>query len=197
MAAERRASVSRRTAETSVEVDLRLDGRGAAEIATGLPFLDHMLRALTVHGRFDLAVAARGDLEVDAHHTTEDVAIVLGEAFAAALGERAGIHRFGDAAAPLDESLASAAVDLAGRGHATVTLPLAGRALGTLPASLIPHFLETFALRGGVTLHLSATGRDDHHMVEAAFKALALALRRACAPDPALAGAVPSTKGVL
>jgi len=197
MPAERAATRTRQTRETRVEVSLALDGTGTPEIATGLPFLDHLLSALAVHGRFDLAVQARGDLEVDEHHTVEDVAIVLGEAFAQALDRRAGIARFGEATVPLDESRVTAAVDCGGRAYALVELPLSGARIGTFPASLLPHFLETFALNGAMTLHVFGQGRDDHHLAEAAFKALARALRQACAVDPSLKGRPASTKGTL
>jgi imidazoleglycerol-phosphate dehydratase len=194
MPAERSAVRQRQTKETDVSVRLNLDGDSIAEIATGVPFLDHLLRALAVHARFDLDVKARGDLEVDAHHTVEDVAIVLGEALAEALGDRSGIARFGDAIVPLDESRATVALDCGGRGYAMIDVPLRGVMIGSLPATLVPHFLETFALRGGVTLHVIASGRDDHHLAEATFKALARALRQACAVDRALRGRIPSTK---
>ena len=194
MPAERSAVRKRQTKETDVSVRLSLDGGGTAEIATGVAFLDHLLRALAVHARFDLEVKARGDLEVDAHHTVEDVAIVLGEALTDALGDRAGIARFGDAIVPLDESRATVALDCGGRGYAMIDVPLRGVMIGSLPATLVPHFLETFALRGGVTLHVIASGRDDHHLAEATFKALACALRQACAVDPALRGGSASTK---
>jgi imidazoleglycerol-phosphate dehydratase len=194
MPAERSAARQRQTKETDVAVRLNLDGDGAAEIATGVPFLDHLLRALAVHARFDLDVKARGDLEVDAHHTVEDVAIVLGEVLAEALGDRSGIARFGDAIVPLDESRATVALDCGGRGYAMIDVPLRGVMIGSLPATLVPHFLETLALRGGVTLHVIASGRDDHHLAEATFKALARALRQACAVDPALRGRSASTK---
>ncbi len=194
MPAERSAVRQRQTKETDVSVRLNLDGDGTAEIATGVAFLDHLLRALAIHARFDLEVKARGDLEVDAHHTVEDVAIVLGEALAEALGDRSGIARFGDAIVPLDESRATVAVDCGGRGYAMIDVPLRGVTIGSLPATLVPHFLETFALRGGVTLHVTASGRDDHHLAEATFKALARALRQACVVDPALRGRIASTK---
>jgi imidazoleglycerol-phosphate dehydratase len=192
--AERSASRHQQTRETDVSVRLNLDGGGAAEIATGIPFLDHLLRALAVHGRLDLDVTARGDLDVDAHHTVEDVALVLGETLAEALGDRSGIARFGDATVPLDESRAIVALDCGGRGYAVIDVPLRGVMIGSLPATMVPHFLETFALRGGVTLHVTASGRDDHHLAEATFKALARALRQACAVDPTLGGRSPSTK---
>jgi imidazoleglycerol-phosphate dehydratase len=194
MPAERSALRQRQTKETNVTVRLNLDGDGTAEIATGVPFLDPLLRALAVHARVDLDVKARGDLEVDAHHTVEDVAIVLGEVLAGALGDRSGIARFGDAIVPLDESRATVALDCSGRGYAMIDVPLRGVMIGSLPVTLVPHFLETFALRGGVTLHVIASGRDDHHLAEATFKALARALRQACAVDPALRGRSPSTK---
>jgi imidazoleglycerol-phosphate dehydratase len=194
MPADRSAAKQRQTKETNVSVRLNLDGDGTAEIATGVPFLDHLLRALAVHSRFDLDVNARGDLEVDAHHTVEDVAIVLGEVLAEALGDRSGIARFGDAVVPLDESRATVAIDCGGRGYAMIDVPLRGVMIGSLPATLVPHFLETFALRGGVTLHVIASGRDDHHLAEATFKALARALRQACTVDPTLRGRSPSTK---
>jgi imidazoleglycerol-phosphate dehydratase len=194
MAADRSASRERRTKETDVSVRLNLDGSGTAEIATGVAFLDHLLQALAMHARFDLELKARGDLEVDAHHTVEDVAIVLGEALADALGDRSGIARFGDATVPLDESRATVALDCGGRGYAMIDIPLRGVTIGSLPATLVPHFLESFAQRGGVTLHAIASGRDDHHLAEATFKALARALRQACAVDATLRGRSPSTK---
>ena len=177
-----------------MSVRLNLDGGGLAEIATGVPFLDHLLRVLAVHARLDLEVRARGDLEVDAHHTVEDVALVLGESMADVLGDRSSIVRFGDATVPLDESRATVAIDCGGRGYAVIDVPLRGVMIGALPATLVPHFLETFALRGGLTLHVVASGRDDHHLAEATFKALARALRQACAVDPALRGQTASTK---
>jgi imidazoleglycerol-phosphate dehydratase len=194
MPAERAATRQRQTKETDVSIGLKLDGGGVADIATGIPFLDHLLRALAVHGRLDLEVKARGDLEVDAHHTVEDVALVLGETLAEALGDRAGIVRFGDATVPLDESRATVALDCGGRGYAMIDVPLRGVMIGSLPATLVPHFLETFALHAGATLHVIASGRDDHHLAEATFKALARALRQACAADPLLQGRSASTK---
>src|SRR6202022_959466 len=194
MPAERSATRKRRTKETAVAVRLTLDGRGTSEVATGVPFLDHLLSALAMHARLDLEVKARGDLAVDAHHTVEDVAIVLGEAVAEALGDRSGIARFGDAIVPLDESRATVALDCGGRGYALIDVPLRGGMIGSLPATLAPPFLEPFALRGGLTLHVIASGRDDHHLAEASFKALARALRQACAVDPALRGRSASTK---
>lgn len=188
--------VRRVTRETTVEVRLVLDGTGSAEIATGVGFYDHLLTSLAHHGLFDLTITATGDLEVDEHHTVEDVALVLGAALAAALGDRTGITRFGDAAIPMDESLATAVVDVGGRPYAVVDLPFRGERVGALPTQLIEHALESFARTSGTTLHLRGVGRNDHHLAEAAFKALARALRAACAADPRRVGAA-STKGVL
>ncbi len=192
----RRVRLRRRTRETDVEITLDLDGTGRADVATGVGFYDHLLSSLAHHGLFDLDVAATGDLEVDEHHTVEDVALVLGSAFAAALGDRSGIRRFGDAAVPMDESLATAVVDIGGRPYAVIDLPFRGERAGTLPLQLVDHALEAFARTAGATLHLDGRGRNDHHLAEAAFKALGRALRGACEPDPRRAG-VASTKGSL
>jgi imidazoleglycerol-phosphate dehydratase len=192
----RRVSVARRTRETDVTVTLGLDGAGHTSIATGLGFYDHLLGSFGHHGMFDLAVAADGDLQVDEHHTVEDVALVLGTAFAEALGDRAGIHRFGEAGVPMDEALATAVVDVGGRPYAAIDLPFRGDRVGDLPLQLIEHALESFARTSGTTLHLRGSGRNDHHLAEAAFKALARALRAACEPDPRRTG-VASTKGAL
>ncbi len=194
MATKRRATVSRRTKETDVSVTLTLDGSGTTAISTGIGFYDHLLTSLAHHGLFDVEIRATGDLEVDEHHTVEDVALVLGSAFAEALGDRAGIRRFGDASAPMDESLATAVVDVGGRPYAIVDLPFRGERAGGLPLQLVEHALEAFARTSGTTLHVRGTGRNDHHLAEAAFKALARALRAACETDPRRAG-VASTKG--
>jgi imidazoleglycerol-phosphate dehydratase len=194
--AGRRVTVTRRTRETDVTVTLDLDGSGTTEIATGVGFYDHLLASLGHHALFDLEVRASGDLEIDEHHTVEDVALVIGAALAEALGERAGIRRFGDAAVPMDESLATAVVDVGGRPYAVVELPFRGERVGALPLQLVEHALESFARTSGTTLHLRGTGRNDHHLAEAAFKALARALRTACEPDPRRDG-VASTKGTL
>ena len=194
MTAPRSAARQRQTKETRIAVRLALDGSGRSEVETGLPFLDHLLRALAVHARLDLDVKASGDLAVDAHHTVEDLALVLGEALAEALGDRGGITRFGDATVPLDEARAMVALDCGGRAYAMIDLPLQGPSIGSLPATLVPHFLETFAARGGLTLHVVGSGRDDHHLAEAAFKALARALRQGCAVDVTLADRIASTK---
>jgi len=192
----RRVSLDRTTRETTISLTLDLDGTGRSEIATGIGFYDHLLGSLAHHGLFDLEVRATGDLHVDEHHTVEDVALVLGSAFAAALGDRAGITRFGDARVPMDEALADAVIDIGGRPYAVIELPFRGERAGQLPLQLVEHALEAFARTAGATLHVSGVGRNDHHLAEAAFKALGRALRAACAPDPRRTG-VASTKGSL
>ncbi len=162
----------------------------------GSAFYDHLLAAFAHHGLFDLEVRAAGDLEVDEHHTVEDVALVLGAAFGEALGDRAGINRFGDSAVPMDESVATAVIDVGGRPYAVIDLPFRGERAGALPLQLVEHALESFARTAGATLHLRGSGRNDHHLAEAAFKALGRALRVACEPDPRRTG-VASTKGSL
>lgn len=194
--AGRRVTVSRRTRETDVTVSLDLDGSGRCSIETGVGFYDHLLGSLGHHGLFDIEIRATGDLGVDEHHTVEDVALVLGAAFAEALGERTGINRFGDAAVPMDEALANAVVDVGGRPYAVVELPFRSFQVGALPLQLVEHALESFARTGGLTLHLRGAGRNDHHLAEAAFKALGRALRVACELDPRRSG-VASTKGAL
>ncbi len=191
--------VQRETAESSVLVEFDLDGSGRTEVETGVPFYDHMLAQLGRHGGFDLTVRTKGDLEVDAHHTVEDTAIALGQAFAQALGDKAGIRRFGDALVPLDEALVQAAVDLSGRPYLVHTEPdRMPPTIGPLYAStLTRHVWESFAHNARIALHVIVhSGRDGHHIVEAQFKAVARALRDATALDPRTAG-VPSTKGVL
>lgn len=192
----RRATVARSTRETSITVALGLDGTGATSIDTGVGFYDHLLGSLAHHGLFDLAISASGDLQVDEHHTVEDVALVLGAAFAEALGDRAGIARFGQSSVPMDESLATAILDIGGRPYAAIDLPFRGERVGGLPLQLVEHALEAFARTAGATLHLTGSGRNDHHLAEAAFKALGRALRVACELDPRRTG-VASTKGVL
>lgn len=190
----RTATITRTTRETDVSVTVDLDGTGAATVSTGVGFYDHLLTSLAHHALIDLTVSATGDLVVDDHHTVEDVALVLGEAIAAALGDRAGIARFGDAAVPMDEAVATCALDAGGRPYAVIDLPLRSERIGNLTTQNVPHALEAFARTAGFTLHLTATGRNDHHIAEAAFKALARALRAAVAPDPRRIG-IPSTKG--
>ena len=192
----RRVSVSRSTRETTISVSLDLDGSGQATIETGVGFYDHLIGSLAHHGLFDVVIRAEGDLAVDEHHTVEDVALVLGAAFAEALGERAGIRRFGDARVPMDEAVGSAVLDIGGRPYAVIELPFRGERVGELPLQLVEHALEAFARTAGATLHVTGTGRNDHHLAEAAFKALGRALRLACEPDPRRTG-VASTKGSL
>lgn len=192
----RSATVERASRETEIRATLTLDGTGSASVNTGIGFLDHLLTALTLHGRFDLELVAKGDLVVDDHHTAEDCAIVLGTAFDRALGDRAGIARFGSAYAPLDEALARAVVDCSGRPFARVELGLRREMLGSLSCENIPHVLASFATAARLTLHVDLlTGENDHHRAEAAFKAVALALRAAVARSGE--AGIPSTKGVL
>jgi imidazoleglycerol-phosphate dehydratase len=187
----------RGTAETQVEVTWNLDGGGRYEISTPLPFLDHMLSQLARHGRFDLRVSATGDLEVDAHHTVEDVGIALGRALKDAVGQGEGISRFASAYAPLDEALALAVVDISGRPFLHYAVPVARQRLGAYDTDLTEEFFRAFAMNAEITLHLLLVhGRNAHHIIEAAFKALALALDRATRVDPRVSG-VPSTKGTL
>jgi len=192
----RRVRVTRRTRETDITIALDLDGSGSADVTTGIGFYDHLLGSLAHHGLFDLEISATGDLDVDEHHTVEDVALVLGAAFATALGDRAGIRRFGDSSVPMDESLATAVVDIGGRPYAVIDLPFRGERAGALPLQLVDHALEALARTAGATIHLRGAGRNDHHLAEAAFKALGRALRVACEPDPRREG-VASTKGAL
>ena len=196
-AAPRHAQVQRRTRETDVSVTLDLDGRGRYEVDTGLGFLDHMLAQVASHGLFDLSVQAGGDLEVDEHHTVEDVAIALGQALDQALGSRRGLVRMGSAYAPLDEALAHVVVDLSGRPYAVIDVEFATERLGAVGTDLIVHFLETLAFQARLCLHARVLqGRNDHHKAEALFKALGRALDAATRQDPRRQG-VPSTKGVL
>jgi imidazoleglycerol-phosphate dehydratase len=197
--------VERVTKETKVLVEIDLDGSGQAEISTGVGFFDHMLHQISRHGGFDLTVRTEGDLEIDAHHTMEDTALALGEAFARALGDKAGIRRYGDATIPMDEVLVQAAVDLSGRPYVVHDEPVLAPYIGTVYAtSMTRHIFESFGLAAKVTLHVNVlraarTGGhpDAHHVVEAQFKAFARALRGAVEIDPRHAGAIPSTKGVL
>ena len=201
MSGTRTARVERTTSESSVVVQLDLDGTGRTDIATTVPFYDHMLTALGKHALFDLTVRASGDTAIDVHHTVEDTAIVLGEALRQALGDRAGIARFGDATVPLDEALAQAVVDISGRGCFVHTGEPPGQQYhligGHFTGSLTAHVFESIAVHAAMTVHVRVlAGRDPHHIVEAQFKALARALRAAVALDPRVAG-IPSTKGAL
>ena len=195
---ERTAQVKRQTAESSVAVELNVDGQGLAEIHTGIGFLDHMLDALARHSSFDLHLQAEGDLEVDEHHTVEDVAISLGCALAKALGDCAGILRMAHALVPLDEALALAAVDISGRGYAVVEADFDTPRVGQLSTDLIWHFIESLAHSAHITVHVQVlAGRNDHHKAEAMFKALARALGDATRLDDRIAGRIPSTKGAI
>ena len=194
----RRALIDRRTNETTIEVRLGLEGRGRYTVRTGIRFLDHMLELVARHGAFDLTVNARGDLDVDQHHTVEDVGIALGEAVSAALGSRRGINRAGYFVMPMDETLGVAAIDLGGRAHAVVDLRLHVRRVGDLQAELVHDFFDGFAHGARANVHLKVLyGRSSHHQVEALFKAFARALRVACARDRRMAKMLPSTKGLL
>jgi len=193
----RRASLTRETRETRVEVDLAVDGQGKAEISTGIGFFDHMLTQLACHSGISLKIACTGDLHVDGHHTVEDVGIALGTALNEALGDRAGIARYGHAVVPMDESLVLCAVDISGRGHAQVDLPIPVERVGNLDAELVPEFFRAFAAHARLTLHVRLlSGANAHHIVEASFKALARALRVATSLERGRMS-IPSSKGVL
>ena len=194
----RAATLTRSTSETDITLSLNLDGTGQASIATGVGFFDHMLTAFARHGLFDLTVTARGDLHIDAHHTVEDVGIVLGQAFANALGDKRGITRFGQALIPMDEALAEAAVDISGRAHLAYTVDFERENLGGMDTQLVEEFFRAFTGNARLTLHLTRrAGQNAHHVAESCFKAAARALRMAVAHDPRAAGAIPSTKGAL
>ena len=194
----RTAEISRKTNETQIEIRLDLDSTGKHEIATGIGFLDHMLTHLAVHGLFDLSVQAQGDLEVDTHHTVEDIALVLGQAFDQALGDRKGIFRMADCFAPMDETLAHVALDLSGRPYAIIQAEWHTPYIGNIATTLFPHFFESFAITARCNLHARVLyGGDDHHQAEALFKAWARALDRATQIDPRRANSIPSTNGTL
>jgi len=194
----RSAKLTRTTGETDIRLALDLDGSGKGDIATGIGFLDHMLVSLARHALFDITVAAKGDLHVDFHHTTEDVGIVLGQALARALGEKRGIARFGHAVIPMDEALAEAAVDISGRPFLAWSVPLSSPRIGEIDTELFEEFFRALAFNAGITLHVTLrAGSNAHHCVEACFKAVARGLRAAVAADPRLGDAIPSTKGVL
>ena len=198
MSEKRVATIQRKTSETDIQLTLNLDGTGQCVVSTGVGFLDHMLRHIAVHGLFDLEIKAIGDLDIDAHHTVEDVAIVLGQAFDQALGDRKGIVRMGSAYVPMDESLAFVAIDLSGRPYAVIAAEWHTPSIGSLPTTLIPHFLESFAFNARLNLHARVEyGRDDHHQAEALFKALGRALDAATRVDERRSGVIPSTKGTL
>ncbi|MFQ5466745.1 MAG: imidazoleglycerol-phosphate dehydratase HisB [Kiloniellaceae bacterium] len=194
----RRAKVTRETKETRISASIDLDGTGAYDIATGIGFLDHMLEQLARHSLIDITLKAEGDLHIDHHHTTEDTGIVLGQALAEALGERAGIHRYGAALVPMDETLSRVALDACNRPYLIWKVAFARDKLGEMDTELFKEWFQAFAQHGGLTLHVETLyGQNSHHIVESCYKGLARALRQAVEPDPRRAGTVPSTKGTL
>jgi imidazoleglycerol-phosphate dehydratase len=194
----RTASLSRKTNETDIIVTINLDGTGQTDIDTGVGFFDHMLDAFGRHGLFDLMVVAKGDVHIDAHHTIEDVGIVLGQAVAHALGEKRGIQRFGQSAVPMDEALVEAVIDLSGRAFVAWSVAFERPFLGEMDTQLVEEFFRAFAGNGFFNLHVrQLAGHNAHHVAEAAFKSVARALRAAVAADPRIAGQIPSTKGTL
>jgi imidazoleglycerol-phosphate dehydratase len=195
---DRTASLTRTTSETDITLTLALDGSGRADIATGIGFLDHMLTALSRHALFDLTIHAKGDLHIDFHHTTEDVGIVFGQAFAKALGDKRGIRRFGQALIPMDEALAEAAVDISGRPFLAWAVSFERPKIGDMDTELFEEFFRAFAMNALLALHVtSRAGHNAHHVAESCFKAVARALRMAAEPDPRAGDAIPSTKGTL
>lgn len=194
----RHTDITRNTNETQIYLSLNLDGCGDGRRETGVAFLDHMLDHVAKHGLFDLEVAAKGDYAIDDHHTVEDVGIVLGKALAQALGDKAGIRRYGDAIVPMDEALVLCAVDFSGRGVLSFQGAIPAPKVGTFDTELVPEFLRALAANAGMTLHVQVlAGQNSHHIIEATFKALGRALRAAVEVDPRRGGAIPSTKGVL
>jgi imidazoleglycerol-phosphate dehydratase len=194
---KRVAHVDRKTRETAVKIALKLDGGGRGEIATGVPFLDHMLDSFARHGFFDLKIEAKGDLHIDEHHTVEDVGIVLGKAFAQALGDRSGIRRFGEATIPLDEALCSVVVDISGRSYLEYNVPITQERVGSFQTELVQDFMKALSDNVGMNLHINMLGgRNPHHVIEASFKALARAMDAATSLEPRVAGVL-STKGTL
>lgn len=193
----RESTIKRKTQETAIEISLNVEGTGKASVSTGIPFLNHMLSLFAKHGLFDLTIRAEGDLEVDEHHTVEDVGICLGQAFRQAFGDKVGIRRYGDSITPMDEALVMVAVDVSGRPHLVYDVQLPARRTGQFDVGLIVEFLHAFVNHAAITLHLKMlSGRSTHHILEAAFKGMALALREACSLDPRVTG-IPSTKGEL
>lgn len=194
----RRAEITRKTSETDISLVIDLDGSGKTEISTGIGFFDHMLTAFGRHGLFNLKILAKGDLHIDAHHTVEDVGIVLGQAFAKALGDKRGITRFGQAGVPMDEALVEAVVDLSGRAHLSWSVEFPRPMLGEMDTQLFEEFFRAFTGNALITLHIiQRAGTNAHHVAEAAFKAATRALRMAVAIDERIAGEIPSTKGQL
>jgi imidazoleglycerol-phosphate dehydratase len=194
----RAATVDRDTKETQIHVELAIDGSGQGQIATGMPFMDHMLGHIRQHGLFDLTISAKGDLEIDEHHTVEDIAITLAQAFSQALGDKRGITRMGWALVPMDEALAQVAVDISGRGVSALDMSFANAKLGTMESQLLEHFVDSLARHGGININAKIVqGDNDHHRAEALFKALGRALDQATRLDPRVGQTIPSTKGTL
>ena len=194
----RTAEISRKTAETDIRLSLNLDGSGKSEIDSGVGFLDHMLTLFAKHGRFDLKVFCKGDTEVDDHHSVEDIGIALGEAFLKAVGDKAGIRRYGDCILPMDEALILSAVDISGRAHLSYEAMMRAKKVGTFDTELAEEFWTSFARCAKLTLHIrQLDGRNAHHIIEGQFKSVARSLRTAVSFDPEAAGEIPSTKGVL
>jgi len=190
----RESKLSRKTNETDIELKINLDGSGNSDINTGIAFFDHMLNSFAKHGSFDLTIKARGDLTVDDHHTVEDVGITLGSAIVKALGDKKGIERFADARVPMDEALASAAVDISGRSFLVFNAKFTNPNIGGLTSQNVRHFFESLTVNAGINAHLDATGENDHHKAEALFKAFGIALKRAVSVT---GSGIPSTKGML
>ena len=194
----RTATISRKTAETDIELTLNLDGSGESDVSSGVGFLDHMLTLFARHGRFDLTLSCVGDTQVDDHHSVEDIGICLGKALAEALGDKRGICRYGDTTLPMDEALVLTAVDLSGRSFLAFDLDIPAQKVGSFDTELVEEFFVAFCSNAGVTLHIrKLAGRNSHHIIEACFKSFARSLRRAVAIDPACADELPTTKGVL
>ena len=195
---ERVARISRTTKETDIELSVDLDGTGTTDVETGIGFFDHMLTAFGRHGLFDLSVRCAGDLEVDGHHSVEDVGIVMGQAFAQALGDKRGIRRFGDIALPMDEALVLCAVDISGRSCVNFDVQIPTQKVGDFDTELVKEFIEALAREMGLTIHVKMlAGENSHHIIEAVFKGMGRALRQACAVEDEYADEIPSTKGVL
>lgn len=194
----RKAEIIRKTAETDIMLTLELDGSGKSAVDTGCGFLDHMLTLFAKHARFDLAVTCKGDINVDYHHTAEDVAIVLGKAFSEALGDKKGVTRYGDTILPMDEALILTAVDISGRGHLEYALEIPTEKVGDFDTELVEEFFIAFARNAGLTLHIrQLSGKNSHHIIEGAFKSVARSLKAAVKIDADFADEIPSTKGVL
>ncbi|MFA5396115.1 MAG: imidazoleglycerol-phosphate dehydratase HisB [Methanogenium sp.] len=192
----RQAEITRKTTETAISLTLNLDTEGKSAIDTGIPFFDHMLASCARHGRFSLNIKATGDLDIDCHHTIEDTAIVLGEALAEALGEKRGIRRFSHMAVPMDEAIATVTLDLGGRGYLVYDAAFSPNGFGTNPPDIFEHFFYTLCIRAGITAHMKAEGRNDHHICEALFKTFGVALSMAAAVEPGRTE-IPSTKGII